>query len=470
MPQAWPQQIERALSESDRPLIVTNYYPTYLDLPYRFEPLDEAYLVRAEPREEMPDGLIPLNARFSDGTDAIQLLGTRATGAGSVRPGESVTVELAWQPVVPLQRGYSFSVQLIGSDGVPRGQRDRRHDAAPTYAPGEVLVDRYQFPVFLTAEPGTYQLLASVYYTGEDGTWRRLDLPDGKDAVSLGTVDLLPAEQAPVSAHPQYRPFLAGPTLVGVDYDDTLPEGRRIYLHWRGAPRPAVAQLFSGEQLLAQAAVPAVDPAAYTGARDINRSPVVARTDATVTGRTGYLSVALDVPPGTRDLRLSLIDAQTGQPLACRGPWGLPLRAPLPLPAPPPGQHYLPFGGKLALTGVQASSTWEAGEPVRVALRFLGLRPIVLDYVVSVRVDGVQVTPGPSDSVPALGAIPTFKWIRGSYVDDVHLLETLPGTAGQGQLVVGIYDAFTTESLMPLDERIARLGLAGVPLQPVTVR
>ena len=454
MPQAWPQQIERALSESDRPLVVTNYYPTYLDLPYRFEPLGEAYLVRVEPRLEMPDGFIPLNARFTEGTDAIQLLGVRASGTEGVHPGEPVTVDLAWQPAVSLQRGYAFSVQLIGADGVPRGQRDRRHDAAPAYTPGEVLVDRYQFPVFVSAEPGTYQLLASVYYTGEDGTWRRLTF-DGKDTASLGTVELLPAEQAPVSVHPRHQPFVAGPalvapalvgpTLVGLDYDDTLPEGRRVYLHWRGAARPAVAQLFSGEQLVAQAAVPAVDP-------------------------MGYLSVVLDVPPGTRDLRLSLVDAQTGRPLARSGPWGLPLRSLLRLPALPPGQHYLPFGGKLALTGFQASSTWAAGETARVALRFLGLRPIVLDYVVSVRVDGVQVTTGPSDGVPALGAIPTFKWIRGSYVDDVHLVETLPGVAGQGQLVAGVYDAFTTEALMPLDERIARLGLAGVPLQSVTVR
>jgi hypothetical protein len=493
MPQAWPQQIERALSESDRPLVVTSYYPTYLDLPYRFEPLGEAYLVRAEPRLEMPDGFIPLNARLTEGADAIQLLGVRASGTGGVRPGEQVSVDLAWQPVAPLQRGYAFSVQLIGADGVPRGQRDRRHDAAPSYAPGEVLVDRYQFPVFAAAEPGAYHLLASVYYTGEGGTWRRLTLPDGQDTVSLGTIDLLPAEQAPVSVHPQNQAFLAGPsaatatgdgpafvgpTLVGVDYDDTLPEGRRVYLHWRGAAQPAVAQLTSGAQLVAQATIPALDPygdpstplGTPVDRRGPGRAAAPAQADTPATGRTGYVSIALDVPPGTRDLRLSLVDAQTGRPLARRGPWGLSLRAPLRLPALPAGQHYLPFGGKLALTGFQASSNWKAGKPARVALRFLGLQPIVLDYVVSVRVDGVQAMPGPSDSVPALGAIPTFKWIRGSCVNDVHLLETLPGATGQGQLVVGVYDAFTTEALMPLDERVARLGLAGVPLQPVTIR
>ncbi len=449
MPQAWPQQIERELAASDRPLIVTNYYPTYRDLPYRFEPLGEAYLVQAVPRQEVPPGLIPLDARFAGGEDAIQLLGARISAAVPAHPGETIAVDLAWQPEAPLERGYAFSVQLIGARGLPQGQRDKRHDAAPSYAPDEVLVDRYAFPLHLTAEPGAYQLLVSVYYTGEEGTWRRLTLPDGTDALSLGTVQVGPTAAVPVSEHPQHRPFAGGPTFVGVDYDDTLAEGRRVYLHWQAASRPAVARLFSGQQQVAEATVPAAQ-------------------------QPGYLSVALDLPPGTRDLSLSLATADGGELLAQRGAWGLLRRAPLTLPLPRPRQHYLPFGGKLALTGIEASPAWQGGETARVTLRFLGLRPITLDYVVSVRVDGTGRVPGPSDSVPALGAIPTFKWIRGSRVDDVHLMQVLPaasgpGATGQGQLVVGLYDAFTAEALMPLDERIARLGLAGVPLQAVMI-
>jgi hypothetical protein len=102
---------------------------------------------------------------------------------------------------------------------------------------------------------------------------------------------------------------------------------------------------------------------------------------------------------------------------------------------------------------------------VRVALGFLGLRPMVDDYVVSVSLRGEGIAASQSDSVPATGAIPTFKWIRGVLVRDVHRL-WLPAEAhGQAPLSLGVYDAFTGRPLPPLDERIARQGQAGVLLR-----
>jgi hypothetical protein len=79
------------------------------------------------------------------------------------------------------------------------------------------------------------------------------------------------------------------------------------------------------------------------------------------------------------------------------------------------------------------------------------------------------VTEGPDDGVPAIGAMPTFKWIRGSQVTDVHLIRVLAGASGEAELTLGVYDAFTTRDLPPLDERIARLQRAGVPLQRIVV-
>lgn len=444
MPQAWPQRIERELAQSDRPLIVTNHYPTYLDLPYRFVPHGEAFIVQVEPTTEVPTDLTRLDADLTAGEDQIRVLGYRIDRPAEVRPGDWVTVDLVWQPLVPLQRPYALFVQLIGPSGVPMGQRDRRHDAAPTYQLGEVLTDRYRFPVYLSAPPGAYQLIAGTYHTYADGTWERLKLSDGSDAIALESFVISAAAAPPVTAHRAYQPFAQGPTLVGVDYDDTLPAQRRVYLHWRAGPLEARVELHRAGQLAA--------------AGTVAPSP-----------ERGYVTTILDVPPGTDGLQLVLRSAHASTQLHRRVGWGLSCGSPASLPAPRQRQHYVPFGGELVLTGVRTAAEWHAGETQRVELGYVGLRPILRDYVVSLSVRGDEITGGPSDSVPALGAIPTLKWIRGSEVNDAHLLPVRSDAAGRGQLMLGIYDAFTSEGLPPQDERLERLGLAGVPLQQVTV-
>jgi hypothetical protein len=364
--------------------------------------------------------------------------------ARDLRPGDWITVDLIWQPAAPLDKTYSFSVQLIGPDGLPAGQQDRRHDAAPSYQVGEVLVDRYRFPAYSTAAPGSYALTASVYFTKPGGGWERLALPDGSDIAQLQTLSMAPGQQPPVTAHATYAAFSRGPILVGVDYDDTIPDQRRAYLHWRIGDRPAVAELSSA-------------------------SGWIARRTVAGTDRRGYVTTAVDVPPVTSNLSLTLYELDTGVPIPRQGAWGATIQQTLALPRAGHSEHYLPLGGKMALIGVRANRVWPAGSTQRVALRFLSLKPIVRDYVISVAVQGDDIAPGPSDSVPALGAIPTFKWIRGSQITDVHLIETLAGSKGQAELTCGVYDAFTMLPLPPLDERVARLGLAGVPLGPVTV-
>jgi hypothetical protein len=51
----------------------------------------------------------------------------------------------------------------------------------------------------------------------------------------------------------------------------------------------------------------------------------------------------------------------------------------------------------------------------------------------------------------------------------VHLIKVFPDASGEAELTLGIYDAFTTSSLPPLDERIARQGRVGVPLRRISV-
>jgi hypothetical protein len=98
------------------------------------------------------------------------------------------------------------------------------------------------------------------------------------------------------------------------------------------------------------------------------------------------------------------------------------------------------------------------------------------DLIVSVRLigfeeDGVHWAWWDlSDGVPAMGAIPTLKWIGGSRVRDPHWL-TIPAEARPGQTVgpvVRLYDAFTNRPLPILDERLNQVG-PWIPLGTTTL-
>jgi hypothetical protein len=73
------------------------------------------------------------------------------------------------------------------------------------------------------------------------------------------------------------------------------------------------------------------------------------------------------------------------------------------------------------------------------------------------------------DFVPALGAIPTLKWIAGSQVFDPHTLQVPEHAApGPAQLSVILYDAFTQEPLGLLDAELIKQGQA-IPIGIVNV-
>ncbi len=124
----------------------------------------------------------------------------------------------------------------------------------------------------------------------------------------------------------------------------------------------------------------------------------------------------------------------------------------------------------MALVGVNTAPTWSASEQGRVALEFVGLRALVGDAVISVHVAGPDAQTAPSDGVPALGAIPTFKWLPGSRIRDVHLIDLPAGATGEAEIALAVYDAFVNNrALPPLDERIARLGRSHIPLTTISV-
>ncbi|MCP4424484.1 MAG: hypothetical protein GY803_08340 [Chloroflexi bacterium] len=95
------------------------------------------------------------------------------------------------------------------------------------------------------------------------------------------------------------------------------------------------------------------------------------------------------------------------------------------------------------------------------------------DLVVSVRLIGYEDDGyhwawwDLDDSIPAMGAIPTLKWIGGSTALSPHTPVVDPA-AQPGQTIgatLRVYDAFTNRPLSILDERIVNeLQLPWIPL------
>ncbi len=73
------------------------------------------------------------------------------------------------------------------------------------------------------------------------------------------------------------------------------------------------------------------------------------------------------------------------------------------------------------------------------------------------------------DSVPALGAIPTLKWIAGTPITDRHVV-TIPAEAAPGPATISLilYDSFSQEPVALLDAALIQQGQS-IPIGTWTV-
>ena len=436
--QNWVSLIEEYVPQ--RPVVAVQYFEReYNDLPYRFEPLGEAFLVRAEPNFTPPPGLTPLDVTLGG---QVALLGYRLD-ADTTAPSRPLVLTLAWSPAVTPTTDVAIFAQLIGPDGrLWSGAQDRSHPAIRLVA-SEVVVERFLVYPLLHAPPGDYALVVGAYLLTEPGA-PRLTAPDGADTVQLTTACLQPSTLRPVTRHPTLVRFAGGPTLIGAGYDTGVPGQMRVYLHWSGPGAEADLQLLNESgAVLDQGHVPALERGQY--ATTVLDFPTLPTLDEVLNGAHLY-----PLPD-----RIVLLDGD--QPRR----WNLLFDRPAPLPAPAPGERYVPFGDSLILSGFEGPDrTLEPGSDVTLGLHFTGARPLERDYVVSTALtslnpDGTWAWREIHDTVPALGAIPTLKWIRNSAILDPHTV-TIPGDAPPVQAIgsIVIYDSFTQAPLPALDERL----------------
>ena len=166
------------------------------------------------------------------------------------------------------------------------------------------------------------------------------------------------------------------------------------------------------------------------------------------------LAAPYDLPPGPYDLLVgayngdTIYNADSGEPYVSLGKINIVPTA-VQFPAPTAASQVIPFADQMALAGYSVNRN---GSRLTIDLDWLALQPLTADYKISVRVTGDNGQHWAHDGVPALGAIPTLKWIAGSRVADRHVFD-LGDYAGPLTFEVVVYDQVTRIPLIPLDAR-----------------
>jgi hypothetical protein len=239
---------------------------------------------------------------------------------------------------------------------------------------------------------------------------------DGDNRLVITKLTVTAMSRPPYTQNHVYRLVPDGRRLVGYDWDNTLNGRPRLYLHW---------QTEQGYQ---------------TEVRD----------DISLDGFT--LATYFGPWGVTRNNQQLTVNNQ---------------------------QFYVPLGQGIIWTGqLLDQSPVSSLQSLTLRQTFHSSRPVLHDLVISVRLIGYEADGfhwawwDLDDWVPALGAIPTLKWIGGTAVHAPHTLQVDPA-AHPGQTIgatLRLYDAFTNRPLPILDERITNeLQLPWIPLGQTTV-
>lgn len=412
-PDTWAQRVEEAYA-SGRPVIATYYDESgrFAGLPVP-QPIAEAFLFPTQPTVTLPADFTTLGLRLGE---TVQVLGWRLE-TPEVEIGAEGVLTLAWRPIGTAVDDLTLFAHLVGADGVLYGQQDQSVAGVGGVAIGDEALrfTRFHLAARPGAMPGEYGLLIGAY------TAEPLLNDAGESRTAIGTLQVKALSFPPVTAFPLYRTMIDDENrhLVGYDWDGTLPYRSRLYLHWQ-MPEGYVTEVRDESQLAAEGLL--LPP--YRG--------------------------VWGVPRQQWELNWGISSLWTIEPTT----------------------HYVPFAGGLVWTGEDLPGTLiETGDRLVLDQYWHSTRLLTRDFVVSVRLMGLEpdgfhwAWDDLNDSIPALGAIPTLKWIAGSAVRSPHFV-TVDEAAVPGQTITGaltMYDAFTGRPLAILDERITA-EYAWVPL------
>jgi hypothetical protein len=323
-----------------------------------------------------------------------------------VMVGQALDVNLIWRTREPAKANEALTVRIMRLDGRVAANADIQLDNSLPVLFWHSQQVRLGIPLDLM--PGTYEVLVGAYRT-ESGKFVPLAASDAATPRPVVTINVLPATQPPVTQHPLAQPFPNGAVLVGVDYDTGIPGRWRLLTHWQLPARPVTISIQSASG-------------------DVVSPPqVLSGTE----GRVRYFTLMHDIAPA-EGLRVVSEDLQET----------------FAIPDSTATERYIPFTDQMVLTAV---SNRRDGSQLKVDMIWIASKPLTADYIVSVRVKGDGYSAA-HDGVPALGALPTLKWIRGSRVMDRHPF-ALGDYSGSLSGSVVVYDSATQQLLPPLDER-----------------
>jgi hypothetical protein len=155
-------------------------YNLLLTAPDEKTPVSLGQLTVANRPRQFAAPAMPLPHEVTFG-DAVQLLGLDAPSSKiRVTAGQPITVTLAWRVLATPPRDLVRFLHVLGPDGQPVAQEDSQPCAgacpAPSWLPGEVLVDQARLTIPADLPAGTYPL-AVGWYDAE--TFRRLPVRGG---------------------------------------------------------------------------------------------------------------------------------------------------------------------------------------------------------------------------------------------------------------------------------------------------
>jgi hypothetical protein len=383
--QVWLDRVDNA---ENQPVFTTHHYD-WKD--WNFAPVGGGYRLYQRPLMNLPDNLGFTSHQVDLGN--IRLLGYRIIG--SMQPGQAVELQLAWQSLQPFDPPPSFTARIWDKEGYLITASDR-------YLGSDTIVGEIRFTQFTLQFPfdrcsQEIQVTVGVYTV------------EGSNFIDIGTDTL--SEMAMKCKYPtlpvvrSWPGFIShqGPLVRGLDYDMRTSSTIYAYLHLMGP----------GSSLMI-----------HSSSSEIYVPPLKVGDHFTAL-------IPLDTPNPT--FHFTRTDNSEAKYIG------------IPFPHPKTGERYTPFGDKIIL--VSSNFLLRDEFPV-LNLVWTTAGPLAEDYVISARLrpndDSWQLR---HDMQPALGAIPTLKWVNSHiHILDPHPFQKLPSAPGFFDLTV--YEPFRMTPLI----------------------